>query len=171
MAKQKTKHRSNTHQQYSSLETLLEQQDEVRREYKEIEDDLVSSILNPVRISKTVISNVLGLTRNKSKSNKKRISRFANRDTGRKNKNFELIDEAAEMLPVMNAPVLPEKNKRSFGKKVLISFVKWQAFNLAVWGIGKGWDAYQEHRAKNKIVRDLKKEKKSLLAKIRARFN
>jgi hypothetical protein len=124
---------------FNSVNDLLKAQDNVREEYKDLEDNAISSIFDPMNLALNIVPSTLRFFRFKKKNQSTTPPRNR-RYNELKYAINDLGDIDLDKHPIAKKKKLnilhPSKND-SFGKKVFASFVRWQVLELAIWGTGK----------------------------------
>ena len=136
---------------YNSLRELLSDQRKVKDSYKDMEDNMLSYIFDPTSIGMNIASSLLD-------PNAKGPFGLGNIFSllKRKTKVVKAADDKVVLTTVVSGK--PVKKKKSLVKKVAISFVKWQLFNLACWGAEKAYERYTANRKQKKAIKSLEKE-------------
>lgn len=137
---------TNPNTTFRSMKALQEAQSKVKAEYEQLEDNMFSSIFDPQALGLGLVSRVL----NPSEGGLFSLNSIMNLFKGKKKPKEKVEKAAATNAAALKAVTEPKKKKNTFVKKVAVSFLKWQAFNLACWGLGKAYDAYKEQRKKKK---------------------
>lgn len=138
-----------TRKQVGSLQELDREQDRVKRITGKMEQEWLDTILNPQQIAISLITSFIARKKN-SGSNKSRNTFLskAKDKTGIQNKNNKggLQQIAGSVMGYARQPAVS-----GLAKRVGISFLRWQAFNLA-WFLGKkALKAIKEKRAEKKL--------------------
>lgn len=126
---------SNTYQRRSihNLDEMNTEQERIQSKVRQIEDDILG-IFSPGNLAVHAASMLLG-------------SRLTGKQTTRRNKTGNAPTGIKTWSPGPKT-----KNKLiDFSKRVGISFLKWQAFNLALYLSGKAIREIREKRALNKL--------------------
>lgn len=147
-----------TRKQVGSLEELDREQYRVKKMAASMESDWLDSILNPQQIALSLVTSLL--SRKKNKNTNAAISLFS----GKKNKTTEARSNKGKAKQAAGAVLQYAKQPAVTGlaKRVGISFLRWQAFNLA-WFLGKkALKAYQQKRAEHKLEQQVMKRIKSV---------
>lgn len=143
-----------TRKTYNSLRELLADQRKVKDSYRDMEENMFSYIFDPTSIGMNIASSLLDPNAKGMFSLSNIISLFK-----RKPKAGPAKEKAALAAVASGKPARKEK---SLVKKVAISFVKWQLFNLACWGVEKAYDRYRATRQQKKAIKSLQKEAEAL---------
>ncbi|RQO32612.1 hypothetical protein DBR32_03185 [Taibaiella sp. KBW10] len=144
------------------MKSLQEAQLKVKKEYEYLEDNMFSSIFDPQTLGMGLVSKIINPNEGGLLSLNSITSLF--RKKSKPAKPAEVL--AAKALTDTKEISSTKKPKKSFAKKVAVSFVKWQLFNLACWGIHKAYDAYTEKRKKEKALKALNKTATKLLKEL-----
>ncbi|MNX80530.1 hypothetical protein D3C86_1121940 [compost metagenome] len=143
-----------TRKTYNSLRELLADQRKVKDSYRDMEENMFSYIFDPTSIGMNIASSLLDPNAKGIFSLGNIISLFK-----RKPKAGPAKEKAALAAVASGKSVRKEK---SLVKTVAISFVKWQLFNLACWGVEKAYDRYRATRQQKKAIKSLQKEAEAL---------
>lgn len=127
-----------TRKQVSSLSELDLEQERIKYKAKRIEDDMLD-VFSPQQIAMTMVSYLL------RRRKKKADARPVMAATGRKEKKQE-GKIAGAVSDVVKSPLL-----KKAARKVGISFLRWQAFNLALFLGKKIVRSIQEKRRERKL--------------------
>jgi hypothetical protein len=138
-----------TRKQVGSLHELDREQERVKRITGKMEQEWLDTILNPQQIAISLITSLLSRKKN-SGSNKSRntlLTKTKDRTgTQNKNNNGKLQQIAGSVMGYAKQPAVA-----GLAKRAGISFLRWQAFNLA-WFLGKkGLKLIQKKRAEKKL--------------------
>lgn len=144
-----------TRKTYNSLRELLADQRKVKDSYKDMEENMFSYIFDPTSIGMNIASSLLDPNAKGMFSLGNILSLFK-----RKPKKASVTEEKAALAAVASGK--PVRKKNSLVKKVAVSFIKWQLFNLACWGIEKAYDRYRSTRKQKKAIKSLQKEAEAL---------
>lgn len=144
-----------TRKTYNSLHELLADQRKVKDSYRDMEENMFSYIFDPTSIGMNIASSLLDPNAKGMFSLGNILSLFK-----RKPKTASPAEEKTALAVVASGK--PARKKKSLVKKVAISFVKWQLFNLACWGVEKAYDRYRETRKQKKAIKSLQKEAEAL---------
>ncbi len=144
--------------QVGSLQELNREQERVKRLAGKMEVDWLDNILNPQQIALSLVTSLLSRRRNNS-SNSSGLNLFS---AGKKSKAGNKNDDKGKLQQAAGSIMHYAKKPAVTGlaKRVGISFLRWQAFNLA-WFLGK--KAYQTIRQKRK-EQQLKQKVEQLIA-------
>lgn len=125
---------------FKSLKSLEDAQDRIKREYRDIEDNAIGNIFDPVKIGMDLLPTVFGFFR--SRKNKRKISNPAKVNT-------LSLYPANPLAPVDALPgpdhaakkkcinILNVAKNKGLGRKVVASLIRWQLIELGIWGIKK----------------------------------
>lgn len=144
-----------TRKTYTSLRELLADQRKVKDSYRDMEDNAMSYIFDPSSIGLNIASSLLDPNAQGMFSLRNILGLFKRNPKAKTAK-----EEAATMAAIASGK--PIKQKKSLIKRVAISFVKWQLFNLACWGVEKAYDRCKASRKQKKIIKSLQKEAEAL---------
>lgn len=128
-----------TRKQVSSLEALDQEQERIQYKLKRLENDALE-LFNPQQLAITLVGKLL--SRKKSSAGSQQYFSGAQQKKKGKQKAGAFKEAAAGML----ANPLVKK----LAKKAGISFLQWQAFNLALFLGKKLWHGMQEKRRKQR---------------------
>ncbi|MNS15367.1 hypothetical protein D3C72_470000 [compost metagenome] len=143
-----------TRKTYNSLRELLADQRKVKDSYRDMEENMFSYIFDPTSIGMNIASSLLDPNAKGMFSLGNIISLFK-----RKPKAGPAQEKAALAAVASGKPA---RKGKSLVKTVAISFVKWQLFNLACWGVEKAYDRYKATRKQKKAIKSLQKEAEAL---------
>lgn len=125
---------------FKSLKSLEDAQDRVKREYRDIEDNAIGNIFDPVKIGMDLLPSVFSLFR--SRKNKRKISKSDKVNT-------LSLYPVNPLAPINTLPVhehagkkkciniLDVSKNKGLGRKVAASLIRWQLIELGIWGIKK----------------------------------
>lgn len=131
---------------FRSVDALLDAQEQVKKEYRDLERNAMSNIFDPVQIGLSVVPAVFSMFRgNKQKRKSRRMLKKAEKRANLRSGEVNvLLDDTAETPLEELVPVKRERlniinisQNRSFGKKVFASFIRWQLIEIGIWGIKK----------------------------------
>jgi len=117
--------------QFGSLDELDQAQAKLKLKAKQIESDWIQEIFNPQQLAIGVISRLMSKKKTKSSAKSSFLTPTQKAKSG----------NAAMALDVLKQPAV-----KRVAKKIGMSFVRWQVFNLA-WFLGK------------KIIKSVKEKK------------
>jgi len=129
-----------TRKQVSSLSELDLEQERIKYKAKRIEDDMLD-IFSPQQLAITVISNLL----RRKKKNTQPSYAVDRTPSGNKKKKEKSGTVTSTVSGLVQKPIV-KKTARAVG----ISFLRWQAFNLALCVGKKIWKKVQEKRLEKK---------------------
>ena len=127
---------------FDSVDTLLEAQEEIKKEYRDLEKNAMSNIFDPVQIGLSVVPKVFGLFGgSKSTRKNKRALRQAEKASEQTVQEINSLLESTTLAPVpvkkQGLNIVHLSRNDSFGKKVFASFIRWQLVELGFWGVKK----------------------------------
>lgn len=134
-----------TRKQLGSLKALDKEQARIRNKSKEIELDFLSA-LNPQQLAMSLLGNVLS-RKIKGGVSKEKIS--GKKQTA--HSSFAFNASQANMKGVVKHPLF-----KKLLKKVGISFLQWQAFNLALFAGKKIVQVIREKKQEKKLKHSLR---------------
>ncbi|OJV55244.1 MAG: hypothetical protein BGO31_20100 [Bacteroidetes bacterium 43-16] len=124
---------------FKSLQSLEDAQDRVKREYRDIEDNAISNIFDPVKIGMDLVPSVFSFfTSRKNKRKKTKpsplsgLSLYPANPLQPINPSDPGINGKKKGLNIINI----SKNQ-GLGRKVVASLIRWQLIELGIWGIRK----------------------------------
>lgn len=131
---------------FKSVDALLDAQEQIKMEYRDLEKNAVSNIFDPVQIGLSVVPAVFSMLRGSKEERKSR--RILKRAEKRAKQELDAVkpligdDPAAtlkELSPVQRQRlnIIDISRNGSFGKKVFASFIRWQLIEIGIWGIKK----------------------------------
>lgn len=122
---------------FKSIKSLEDAQDRIKREYRDIEDNAMSNIFDPVKIGMDLVPSVFSFFRRGKNKRKK---------AGQARLNTLSLYPANPLAPV-TLPAHPVKKNslnilnvsknKGLGRKVLASLIRWQILELTIWGVKK----------------------------------
>lgn len=144
MKEKSTKHKYRT---FNSVADLLKAQDDIKGEYKDLEDNAIGNMFDPMSIALNVLPTAFRLFRPSKK--KQRVHK--------QNKQYNELQNAINQIganaletnispPKKQLNILHPSKNDSFGKKVLASLIRWQTVELAIWGTGKLIKKYKDKK-------------------------
>lgn len=128
---------------FKSLQSLEDAQDRIKREYRDIEDNAISNIFDPVKIGMDLVPSVFSFF--SSRKNKRKKTKPAPLS------GLSLYP-ANPLQPInpsdqTTGPGITGKKKginiinisknQGLGRKVVASLIRWQLIELGIWGIRK----------------------------------
>lgn len=135
-----------TRKQVGSLTELDREQDRIRKMTTKMENEWLDSILNPQQLALSVVTGLLSRRRNKQAA--PGLALFS----GKRKKKADGTPAKSKVNHVTGAVAgfVKKPVVARVAKRVGVSFLRWQAFNLA-WFLGKkAWKAVKERRAEHK---------------------
>lgn len=130
---------------FKSLKSLEEAQDRVKREYRDIEDNAIGNIFDPVKIGMDLLPSVFSFfssRRSKRKNAKQAKINSVNlrpvsalESSVNHFTDYTIGAENADKKTSLN--VLNVSKNKGLGRKVLASLIRWQLVELSIWGIKK----------------------------------
>lgn len=123
---------------FKSLKSLEEAQDRIKREYRDIEDNAIGNIFDPVKIGLDLLPSVFSFFRS-GKNKRKKASRAKLNSLSLYPVNpLAPVHELPEPEGKKNAlNILNVSKNKGLGRKVLASLIRWQLVELGIWGIKK----------------------------------
>ncbi len=131
---------------FNSLEALQKAQKQVKKEYRDLENNAMSNIFDPVQIGFSVLPKAVGLfsgnkTERKQRKAVKRVEQQSKKAVQEIN---TLVNNTTNTAPTAITPnkkkginIVNLSKNDSFGKKVFASFIRWQLIELGIWGVRK----------------------------------
>lgn len=139
---------------YTSLRALQEDQKKIKKSYEDMENNMFSNLFDPTSIGLDLVSTLLNP---QSQGSFKLSSVFSLFKPKAKKATSSATKQAA-----LSAVAVSPKKKNSLARKVAVSFIKWQLFNLACWGVEKAYEQYKVSRKQKKTLKTLQKTAKTL---------
>ncbi len=123
---------------FKSLKSLEDAQDRIKREYRDIEDNAIGNIFDPVKIGMDLLPSVFSFF--KSRKSKQKKSSQAKLNT----LSLYPANPLAPALPSTEQAgkkntlyILNVAKNKGLGRKVVASLIRWQLVELGIWGIKK----------------------------------
>ncbi|HLU16520.1 MAG TPA: hypothetical protein VKZ76_00570 [Edaphocola sp.] len=116
--------RRRKYKSFRSVDALQKAQQQVKREYKDLEENALGNILNPLQIGLSVVPTLFGLFkgRNTTKAPLAKTSGL----------NLHLPSFKSPTLRPDVQPVMASKSKRSLLQRIFRSLIRWQLFELGL---------------------------------------
>ena len=123
---------------FKSLKSLEDAQDSIKREYRDIEDNAIGNIFDPVKIGMDLLPSVFNLF--KSRKHKRKTSKPAKINT-------LSLYPTNPLAPIHTLPehfgkkqcinIISVAKNKGLGRKIVASLIRWQLIELGIWGIKK----------------------------------
>lgn len=149
--KYKRKHLHNLYQ-------LDREQEKIRRTCRNMENDWLSGIVNPQQIALGIAGSLLSRSKKSKKKNKQGIQ---------PEKGAALSSEGTSSAPAINAMrnIISNPTIKTFLKHTATSWLRWQAFNLAIYLGKKAFKSIRHNREEKKLKAELEKLARQSLKK------
>lgn len=133
----------------SNLDELDKEQEKIRRSYKRMEHDWLSGILNPQQVALSLAGSLLSRTGKSKKKNTKDRTAETVLDT--------FLDAEKSPSSIISAArnIITNPLIKGFLKNTATSWLRWQAFNLAVYLGKKAYKSIKYKRAEKKLKQEL----------------
>lgn len=148
-----------TRKHIGSIKSLNKEQDRIARVCKELEKDMFSGIFNPQTIALNVAT---GLFSRIGKNKEKKQKTKAGKDIQPKKAAAKPIQsfvsaEGDSPSPIVNVArnLIANPTVKGLLRRTAISWVRWQAFNLALYLGKKAYKAVKHKREENKLNKQL----------------
>ena len=133
-----------------NLDELDKEQEKIRRTYRRIESDWLSGMLNPQQMVMSVATSLLSNTGKSKKKNK-----------GKENKTEQVLHsfstEGTSSSPAINIArnIISNPTVKGFLKNTAASWLRWQAFNLAVYLGKKAYKSIKHKKEEKRLKEEL----------------
>ncbi|RZJ80470.1 MAG: hypothetical protein EOO20_25960 [Chryseobacterium sp.] len=124
---------------FKSLKSLEDAQDRIKREYRDIEDNAISNIFDPVKIGMDLLPSVFSFF------SSRRAKRKAPKPAPLNTLSLYPVNPLRPVLPLPGSAhagkqsinILNIAKNKGLGRKVVASLIRWQLIELGIWGIKK----------------------------------
>lgn len=142
-----------TRKQVGSIQELNREQDRVKRITGKMESEWLDNILNPQQMALSLVTSFISRKKSSTGTGMNLFSGSKSKKiTGKNTAKGGLHNIAGSVMNYAKQPVVT-----GLAKKVGVSFLRWQAFNLA-WFLGKkACKAIQKKRAERQLVQQVEK--------------
>jgi len=134
-----------------NLDELDKEQEKIKRTYRRMENDWLSGILNPQQMVMSFAGGLLSRAGSKSKKKKKEKENKAEQVL----RSFSA--EGKSSSPVINVArnIITNPAIKGFLKHTAASWLRWQAFNLAVYLGKKAYKSIRYKREEKRLEKEL----------------
>lgn len=142
-----------TRKQVGSLQELNREQDRVKRMAGKMESEWLDNILNPQQMALSLVTSFLSRKKSSTGTGMNLFSGSNSKKAiGKNTGKGALHTVAGSVMSYAKQPAVA-----GLAKRVGVSFLRWQAFNLA-WFLGKkAYKAIQKKRAERQLVLQVEK--------------
>ena len=133
----------------NNLGELDKEQDKIRRTCRRMEDDWLSGIINPQQIALSIAGGLFSRGKKSQKKNKEKSWQQYTLHSSPSESKSPVIDVARN--------IIGNPSVKGFLKRTATSWLRWQAFNLAVYLGKKAYKSIKHKREKKKLEEELER--------------
>jgi len=123
---------------FKSLQSLEDAQDRIKREYRDIEDNAIGNIFDPVKIGMDLLPSVFSFFKSrKSKQKKSSQAKLNSLSLYPANPLAPALPSSDQAGTKNTLNILNVAKNRGLGRKVVASLIRWQLIELGIWGVKK----------------------------------